>query len=51
MNRQCRVMHPDCPYRSDMKLTKFRFWEFFHSNGGILKVSTSKPRLTCEIEG
>ena len=48
MNRQCRVLHPDCPYRRDLTLTKFHFWEFFHSNGGILKAPTSKPRLTPE---
>ena len=31
-----------------MKLTKFHFWEFFHTNGGVLKSTSSKPRLNPE---
>ena len=48
MKRRSKVLYPDCPVCSDLKLTKFHFWEWFHKCGGILKRPTTKNRLTPE---
>ena len=48
MNTRAQELFPDCPVRSNLKMNRNRFWEFFYSKGGKLKRQQTKPRLTDE---
>ena len=48
MNTRSKILHPNCPIRSDLGLSIHHFWVFFYANGGQLKRPTTKPSLTDE---
>ena len=48
MNKKTAVTYPECPIRSDLKLTPHHFWVFFNKFNGKLLCPTTKPRLTDE---
>ena len=48
MNSRAQELFPDCPVRSNLKMNRNRFWEFFYTQGGKLKRQQTKPRLTDE---
>ena len=48
MNKKSAALHPECPIRRNLNLTKHHFWKFFNSyNGRVVRYCT-KPRLTDE---
>ena len=48
MNERSSALHPSCPIRSDLRMTKHHFWRFFYQFGGKLLNHTTKPRLTLQ---
>ena len=46
MNERSSVLHPSCPIRSNLNITKHHFWRFFYQFDGKLINHTTKPRLT-----
>ena len=48
MNTQAVIRHPHCAIRGQLQMTVYKFWNFFYSNGGKLKVATEKPTLTLK---
>ena len=48
MNARSAELFPHCPIRSDLKMTRLKFWEFFYKSGGKLKRAITKPRLSME---
>ena len=46
MNSKSKALHPDCPVRGKLALSKYNFTRFFQENKGIIKRPTTKPRLT-----
>lgn len=48
MKCRSKILYPNCPICSNLKLTKYHFLEWFHQYSGILKRPTSKHCLTLE---
>ena len=48
MNKKSAVLHPDCPIRRNLNITKHHFWNFFNSYNGRLVRYCTKPRLLEE---
>ena len=46
MNWKSAVLHPTCPIRSNLRLTKHHFWNFFKRFDGKVVCVITKPRLT-----
>ena len=43
---ESRKRYPDCPVRGKLKISKFKFWQFFYHFGGKLRQPVTKPRLS-----
>ena len=48
MNEKAKMENEKCEVRSNLKMTRHHFREFFEKFGGVIKEPTPKPRLTNE---
>jgi hypothetical protein len=46
MNEKSKSLHPQCDIRGKLSLTKYTFNVFFSDNGGKIKETVIRPRLT-----
>ena len=50
MNCRAKILNPECPIYSNLGISTYHFWKFFHMCNGKLIQSTTKPGLTPEIK-
>ena len=46
MNKRAHIMYPNCPIRSNLKLSKHHFWFLFYRHNDQLIRHTTKTRLS-----